>query len=121
MKKNKTLSIAENIRSLREKRGYSQEYMSEILNVSQQTYSLTEKNPERASLERIQKIAQILEVKISFLLDEEDSFVLNNFNQQGGHAVSMLQNTSNDTVYQKMIEKMESEIIFLRNLVETKK
>lgn len=118
--KNKTISISENIRSLREKKGYSQEYMSEMLEVSQQTYSLTEKFPEKANLSRVQKIAKILDVKISFLLDEEDAFVLNSFNQNGGNTASYIHSASNDELYQKIIDRLESEVSFLKNIVENK-
>lgn len=115
--KKSTASISENIRSLREKKGHSQEYMSEMLNVSQQTYSLIEKNPEKANLARVQEIAKILNVKVSFLLNEEESFVLNTFNQQGGNAISNVHNLSNDEKHQILIKQMESEIAFLRSLV----
>lgn len=42
--KNKSISLAEKIKTLRENKGYSQEYMADMLEVSQQTYSLIEKN-----------------------------------------------------------------------------
>src|SRR5690606_34470545 len=108
-------SISDNIRMLRDKKGHSQEYMSEMLNVSQQTYSLIEKNPEKANLGRVIEIAKILDVKISFLLNEDESFVLNTFNQQGGNAISNVHSISNDEIYQKLIKQMESEIDFLRS------
>lgn len=119
--KNKTQSISDNIRSLREKRGYSQEYMSELLDVSQQTYSLIEKRPEKTNLERIEKIASILEVKISFLLNEEDSYVLNSINQRGGYAASTISTHSNEMVYKKIIENLEEEVKFLKTLIQKDK
>lgn len=119
--KNKTQSISDNIRSLRERKGYSQEYMSELLDVSQQTYSLIEKRPEKTNLERIEKIASILEVKISFLLNEEDSYVLNSINQRGGYAASTISNHSNEMVYQKVIENLEEEVKFLKTLMQKDK
>jgi transcriptional regulator with XRE-family HTH domain len=102
---------------LREKKGYSQEYMSDILNISQQTYSLTEKHPEKANLGRIKEIAKILEVKVSFLLNEDESFVLNTFNQQG-HAISLVHSISNEDAYKSTINQMQSEIDFLRKMLE---
>lgn len=113
----RSTSISENIRFLREKKGYSQEYMSEMLNVSQQTYSLTEKQPEKTNLGRIKEIAKILDVKVSFLLNEDESFVLNTFNQQG-NAISLVHSISNDEAYNKTITQMESEIEFLRKMIE---
>ena len=112
-------SISDNIRMLRDKKGHSQEYMSEMLNVSQQTYSLIEKNPEKANLGRVIEIAKILDVKISFLLNEDESFVLNTFNQQGGNAISNVHSISNDEIYQKLIKQMESEIDFLRSKISS--
>ncbi len=119
MKKPK-LSISENIKNIREKKGYSQEYMSEMLQVSQQTYSLTEKNPEKTNLSRIQQIAKILDVKLSFLLNEEDAFVLNSIHQRGGNAVSYMHAGMNEEFHQKIIQQMQEEISFLRNIVNKK-
>lgn len=116
----KNQSISENIRSFREKMGYSQEYMSEKLNISQQTYSLVEKNPEKVNLGRIQEIAKILNVKISFLLNEEDNFSLCNINQQGGSTASYIQTVNNDQLNEKIFKQMSEEIIFLRNLIGNK-
>lgn len=114
----RSTSISENIRSIREKKGYSQEYMSEILKISQQTYSLTEKYPEKANLARIKEIAKILEVKVSFLLNEDESYIVNNFNQQGGNSASLVNNITSEEAFQKVIKQMESEINFLRSLIE---
>lgn len=119
MKKPK-LTISDNIKNIREKKGYSQEYMSDMLQVSQQTYSLTEKNPEKANLSRIQQIAKILNVKLSFLLNEEDAFVLNSLHQKGGNAISYMHTGVNEEFYQKMIQQMQEEITFLRNILNKK-
>jgi len=115
--KKTTTSISDNIRSLREKKGLSQEKMSDLLKVSQQTYSLIEKNPEKQNLSRVQEIAKILDVKISFLLNEDESFVLNTFNQQGGNAISNVHSITNEETHKQLVKQMESEITFLRGVI----
>lgn len=114
----RSTSIAENIRFLREKKGYSQEYMSEMLSISQQTYSLAEKHPEKVNLGRVREIAKILDVKVSFLLNEDESFVLNSFSQQGGNTTSLVQTLSSEDAFLKVIKQLESENAFLRGLIE---
>lgn len=60
--------ISIKIRRLREFRNYSQDYLAESLNVSQQTYSRLERQASKMTLQRLQKIAEILECDLTKLL-----------------------------------------------------
>lgn len=118
--KNKPISIADKIRTLRENKGYSQEYMADMLEVSQQTYSLIEKKPEKSNLIRIQKLASILDVKVSFLLNEEDAFNLYSFNQNGGSTASYIHKSTHREFNEEIINQMKEEIKYLRKLVDSR-
>ena len=63
-------NLSENIRIIRQKKGYSQEYIAYRLKISQQAYSLIENKPEKTTLEKLLKISKILEVKIESLINE---------------------------------------------------
>src|SRR5690606_4978871 len=102
----KKLRISDNIRFIREKLGYSQEYVANKLDVSQQAYSHIEKNPEKATLIRLKEIAEILKINLATLINEDDTYVQQNFNQQGGNAASQIHLSTNADTYEKLITKL---------------
>ena len=61
--------IINKIREIRKDRGYSHEYMAHLLDISQVAYSKIEKNETKLTVERLFKIAEILEAKIEDILD----------------------------------------------------
>ena len=101
-------------------KGYSQEYMANMLDISQQTYSLIEKKPEKSNLFRIQKIASLLDVKVSFLLNEEDAFNLYSFNQNGGSTSSYINEYVSQEQSGDYVDQLKSEIDFLRRMLGVK-
>lgn len=106
---NKKLKISDNIRLLRESLNFSQEYVATKLNLSQQAYSLIEKQPENTSLKNLKLIAKILQVNISNLIMEDEQFIQQNFNQQNCNIASQQNITSNE-VYEYFVAKLEKEI-----------
>ena len=115
----KERNIGDNIRLLREARGFSQKYMAEKLSITQQAYSSLEKKPEKTTLQRLKNIATILQVELITLLGEEDTFILKNFNQSGGNAATQMNITPSSNeheIYNKLINSLKEEIIFLREL-----
>lgn len=60
--------ILENIRSLRERKKYSQEYMGMKLSISQNAYSKLETGKTKLTIDRLVRIAAILETNISRLI-----------------------------------------------------
>ncbi|MDB2661050.1 helix-turn-helix domain-containing protein [Flavobacteriaceae bacterium] len=61
--------IRERIRTYRIEKGYSQDYMADMLNISQNTYHKLEKGYTRIHLEKFIDIAKILEIEFSELLN----------------------------------------------------
>lgn len=78
------------IREIREGQGLSQEAVAFQLEISQQAYSRIEKNPDSASLKRLRDLSSVFGVSLNSLIGEEDTFIQQNFQQQGGHASSIL-------------------------------
>jgi len=66
-------SIGENIRKIRVSKSYSQDYMAEKLNITQQAYSRIEANAEETHLSRLVQIAEVLEVALFQLLEPQMS------------------------------------------------
>lgn len=61
------MTIGKKIRSLRLEKGYSQEYLAEVLAVSQKTYSNIENDKSSIKIDALIKIAE--EFKIDFLFE----------------------------------------------------
>jgi len=61
--------LAARIRVLRVKHGYTQEYIANKLNISQNIYSRNERNLPRIPLSRLLEIATILNTTAASLLD----------------------------------------------------
>ena len=72
----KIKAIAANIRSKREYRNYTQEYLAAKLNISQNAYSKIELGYTKITVERLFQIASILEFDVSELIDTEPLGVL---------------------------------------------
>lgn len=78
------IDIGENIRRIRELKNLTQDGVSGLLGVSQKTYSNIEKSGDNITYEKIEKIAGILEVSVTQILELNVSHLLNNVSQQGG-------------------------------------
>lgn len=115
-----TFEIGENIKRLREFRGYSQEYMATELNVSQRTYGNIESDKGKVNKEQIDHIARVLEIDPVFLLTYDDKVVFKNEQcEQVGmfntyNAVSKVERE----LFEKRIEELKEEITFLRSLIK---
>jgi transcriptional regulator with XRE-family HTH domain len=122
MDKVKELNIGEKIRKVRELKGYSQEFVSEQLDISQKAYSKIERNETKIDWGRITKIAEVLEISPIDLLNFEDNYKFNNCTQSGKfeHFYNQLPEKLIQN-YEEQISHLKDEIAFLRNLLESKK
>lgn len=118
--KNK-ISIADNIRIIRENLGYSQEYVATKLDITQQAYSHIEKSPENTTLKRLKEISLVLQVNFVTLLGEDDTYIQQNFHQQGGNAATQMNVTATNSdkeVYERLIFELKEQIDFLKSLTK---
>ena len=75
---------------VRESRQLSQEYVAGRMKISQQAYSRLEHDGENVSLKRLKQLAEALEVPLQSLIGDDDLYIQQNYNQQGGNASSVL-------------------------------
>ena len=66
--------IARNIKQIRELKSFTQEYMAQELDISQPAYVKIEKGLTILKIDRLQRIADILEVDVSTLLNTTNIF-----------------------------------------------
>jgi transcriptional regulator with XRE-family HTH domain len=101
------------IKNLRELRNYTQDYMADKLKISQNTYSRLEAGQVKLTIERVNEIAEILEVTFWELVNEQPVFnIWNNEVGVGGHIGKFYQNPVE--VYESTISLLKEEIVQLR-------
>lgn len=77
----KIKSVSTNIRQIREKKGYTQEYLAMKLGISQNAYSKIELGYTKITLERLFHIAKLIETDvISLLHDDQNALMLEHRN-----------------------------------------
>lgn len=114
--------IINKIRDIRKNKGYSHEYMAHLLDISQVAYSKIEKNETKLTVERLFKIAEILEAKIEDVLDIKADKIYNQNNNESGTFVGHqeIQNMYQDNkeVYEKLIASKDEQIALLKSLLQ---
>src|SRR4051812_26054731 len=78
------INIGSKLRKLRTDKGYKQEYMAEVLEVSQKTYSNMENNRSSISIETLKKIADEYKIDLIELLSSEATIIQNNSSNENG-------------------------------------
>lgn len=113
--------IANKIKMVREGSNMSQEYMAAKLNISQQAYSRIEKNPDNITIKRLRQISEVLGVPFTTLTGEDDMYVQQNYNQQGGQAGSIIYiqglAETERRAYENHIADLKKQIELLREIL----
>ena len=113
------MSLGEKLKQARLTKNFSQEYMAEVLQISQKTYSNFENNKTKPDFSQIEEISKILETSIlEFLTD--NSFQFNTHNNEGGNNGFVINNVSEKLIeqYELRIKKLEEESKYLKNLLD---
>jgi transcriptional regulator with XRE-family HTH domain len=63
------MNVGNNIKQIRELRNYTQEYMAQKLSMSQSAYARIESGTIIPEVDKLQRIAEILDIDISVLLN----------------------------------------------------
>lgn len=120
-------NIGHRIRRFREEKGFSQEYMALELEISQASYARLESQESRLDVQRLIRIAKILQVHFAQLIGEEPQNIFHQNNEKSNQVNGFVQNLYQESqeIIQKLIDskdetitKLEAEIIFLRKIVE---
>ena len=111
------------IKKHRQLKGLSHENIALELKISQVSYTKIENGTTKLTVERLYKIAEILEVEIAELLGIETKYQLNQTNKD--HSTGYLQqiddfHQENKEVYEKLIQSKDEQIALLNSLLKTK-
>jgi len=102
------VSVNEKIKLIREAKGLTQEQVAEKLGISPTAYGNVERGDNDPKLSKLQKIAEILEMPLSDLIDSSDKGTLNiNFNKQGKHYNVYLGSSNFELKEQLLINELQ--------------
>lgn len=120
-------SVGENIRMHRDLKGFSQEYMAQELGINQSSYAKIEKETTKLTVERLQRIAEVLDVEVSSLLSSSKQNIFNQTNEKEsyGSVYGYIENLhiENKEITEKLlqskdnlIKKLEEQITYMQKL-----
>lgn len=89
------MKIGNKLRVFRTEKGYTQEKIADLLQISQASYSNLENNIGKVDLKTIQKISEIYEIDMISLLNQDGV----NFNQN-------FNNTNNNSIINQLTDKL---------------
>jgi transcriptional regulator with XRE-family HTH domain len=107
------------LKQLRELKNFTQEYMAQQLGLSTRAYSKIETGETQLTINRLNEISSILGIDPIEALGFDHQNVFNNCTQEGNIGINHI-NIPDKLIeqYEKRIEQLESEVLFLRVLVK---
>ncbi|MDR6922242.1 MULTISPECIES: helix-turn-helix domain-containing protein [Chryseobacterium] len=116
------MTLGEKLKKARISKNLTQEYLAEVLNVSQKTYSNFENDKSKPAFSQVEDIAKVLEVSVlDFLSNDGLSFHYDNVH--GGNNGFIYQNQLPEKLieqYEQRLKDKDAEIIYLRQLLDKK-
>lgn len=116
------MTLGEKLKKARLNKNFTQEYLAEVLQISQKTYSNFENDKSKPDFHQVENIANVLDVSVLDFLTGDSITVNQNHNE-----IAVAQNYAPITVSEKLIEQYEqrlkdkdAEITFLKQLLDKK-
>lgn len=109
-----------NIRKIREPKGFSQDYMASVLNISQASYARLENEDTKVTVERLYKIAEILDSNIIDFFDADRLVIQTQNNNDGSFGNGYVQNLhiENKEAYEKLLKSKDEQIDLLKKMID---
>jgi transcriptional regulator with XRE-family HTH domain len=117
------MGIINNIRKIREEKGFSQDYMASSLGIAVKTYAKLENGQGRLIVKIIDDLSRILEVSPYELIKFEEYGSDNGSHPYTVDIWNNFYNEQRETIiklHTERVKHLEAEIIYLRNLLEKK-
>ena len=121
------MNIGDKIRKVRELKGFKQEYVAGKLGLSVTAYGNIERNESSLTFDRLEEIAEVLEVSVQDILNIPEQFnvhsIVNSqvgFSQSGFNYYagkengSEVQSESEITAFKLLVENLQKEVDYLR-------
>lgn len=114
-------AVIAKIKDLRIAKGYSHENMAHMLDISQVAYTKLERNQTKLTVERLFKIAEILDTPVGDLLDIQPNNQFNQTNRETSTGyLQQIENfyQENKDQNQKIVELFEARLVDQAKIIE---
>ncbi|KEO73676.1 helix-turn-helix domain-containing protein [Anditalea andensis] len=120
------------MRILRESRDYSQEYVANILEMNQKTYSNLESGKTKLTLERINQLAEFYQVRPEYFLADDLPVINYNTgaksNSNSGYIHNFINDNNTELLYERLIfekdqiiKEKDNQINLLKDIIDSLK
>lgn len=116
------MELGTKIKKLRELRNFTQEHMAQKLHMSQSGYSKIERDETEVSYQRLQQIAEVLDVSVEAITAFNEKIVFSQMNNQhatAGYIINQNFSEQQSKMYEMIIQQQKDEITHLRKMIET--
>lgn len=111
------MDVGENIRKIRDLKGFSQQALAESIGISQKQLSRIETNQISPTLEILEKICEALNISLKALLQFKDEIVFNNINENHGGGEFIAYNNTDvkqiENLYKQLLAEKDKIIALL--------
>lgn len=107
------MTLGEKLKKARISKNFTQEYLAEVLNVSQKTYSNFENDKSKPGFMQVEEMARIFDVSVLDFLSG-DSITVN----QNDNEIAIAQNYATINTSEKLIEQYEERIKELKEQID---
>jgi transcriptional regulator with XRE-family HTH domain len=107
------------LKQIRELKNLTQEHIATQLGLSTRAYSKIESGETQLTISRLNEISKILDIDPMEVLGFDHQQIFNNCTQEGNIGINHI-NIPEKLIeqYEKRIQQLESEVVFLRTLVK---
>ena len=109
--------IGFNIRKIRESKGFSQDYMANVLDISQASYARLENEDTKVTVDRLSKIAEILNTNIIDFFDADRVTIQSQNNYEGSYVLVQNLTIENKEIMEKLLKSKDDQINLLQNVI----
>jgi transcriptional regulator with XRE-family HTH domain len=101
------IKIGSKLRKLRMEKGYKQEYLADVLEISQKTYSNMENDKSSISIDTLKKIAQEYKIDLLELISDDKVIQHNNSHDSSTFHGGIVINHLSEELLNQMKERLE--------------
>ena len=114
------MEIGIKVKKLRELRNFTQEYMAKNLDMTTSGYGKIERDESVVSYQKLEKIADILGIKIEDIINFNEKLVFNVMHNQTGNGYVVNNGITEEAknLYEQVIANQKDEINNLRRIIE---
>lgn len=115
------MEIGTKVKKLRELKNFTQEFMANALEMTPSGYGKIERNETEVSYQKLERIADILGIKVEDIINFNESFIFNVMHNQtgNGYVVNNISTSDNEKkLYEQIIAQQKDEISYLRKVIE---